>query len=151
MALLLGSEPAPGFRRNPAYTIDIEAFPSKVALFVDEVSVAETHGAILLRETSHKPVLYIPQQDVKARLLTTIDRTSYCPYKGNASYYTLTVQGQVFDGAFWSYRSPYQEVAEIAGYFGFYANLLDVKIDGKAVDLTASSWFQDRELDDSGY
>lgn len=151
MALLSGVEPAPGFRRNPSYRVDIEAFSSKLALSVDETPVAVTNGALLMQESNHKPVLYIPKHDIKARLLTPIDRTSYCPFKGNASYYSLSVAGQVFDGAFWSYGSPYQEVAEIAGYLGFYANLLDVKIDGQPVDLTSPSWLQDIGLDEADY
>lgn len=79
--------------------------------------IADTRRALVLQEASYPPVHYIPREDADMRLLERTDHTSYCPYKGEASYYS--VRGGTAN-AVWSYEAPYDPVAEIRDHLAFY-------------------------------
>jgi uncharacterized protein (DUF427 family) len=89
--------------------------------------VADTTRALTLREASYPPVQYIPIQDVDQALLTASATQTYCPYKGDASYYSITADGARPD-AVWSYREPYDAVADIAGHVAFYTDQVDIVV-----------------------
>jgi uncharacterized protein (DUF427 family) len=87
-----------------------------------------------LREANYPPVQYIPLDDVDPTLLAASDTQTYCPYKGDASYCSITLpQGQDGEGqlvdAVWSYREPYQAVAPIAGHVAFYATKAEIAVE----------------------
>jgi uncharacterized protein (DUF427 family) len=95
-----------------------------VARFGAQV-IADTTRALTLREANYPPVQYIPLEDVDQTLLTASASQTYCPYKGDASYYSLTA-GTGQPDAVWSYREPYDAVAGIAGHVAFYTDRVDV-------------------------
>lgn len=148
MSAFGGAGPAPGFQQRPDHEVSIDHLGAHVTLAADGVTVASSAGALVVQETGHAPVLYIPKADFRSRFLAPADRRTYCPFKGEASYYSLTMRNLTIDYAFWVYETPYDEAAEIAGYLGVYANLLEVTINGQAVDLTAPSWLVDLENGD---
>ncbi|MCW3031795.1 MAG: hypothetical protein QOK19_1947 [Solirubrobacteraceae bacterium] len=106
---------------GPDHPITIEANPARVLVRVGDTIVADTRAALTLREASYPPVQYVPLEDVDSSLLTATDHATYCPYKGDASYYTIAV-GEGGENAVWEYREPYAPVAEIKGHVAFYAN-----------------------------
>jgi uncharacterized protein (DUF427 family) len=90
--------------------------------------VAETDAALTLQESTYPAVQYVPLADVAPAALVRSDTTSYCPYKGEASYYHVSAAGRTVDDAIWTYEQPYPAVAEIAGHVAFYADKADVSV-----------------------
>jgi uncharacterized protein (DUF427 family) len=87
--------------------------------------VADTRRALVLREASYKPVFYIPRDDARMALFTRTAHSTHCPYKGDASYYTITAGNRTAENAIWSYETPFPAMAEIAGCLAFYPNRVD--------------------------
>ena len=110
---------------GPEHPITIEPTGTRVVARVGTQIVADTTRALTLREASYPPVQYIPLEDVDQTLLTASATQTYCPYKGDASYYNITADGGRPD-AVWSYREPYDAVAGIAGHVAFYTDQVDI-------------------------
>jgi uncharacterized protein (DUF427 family) len=87
--------------------------------------IADTREALTLQEASYAPVQYIPRKDVDMKLLQRTDHTTYCPYKGDCSYYSIPNGGEKSANAVWTYESPYPAVARIKDYVAFYPNRVD--------------------------
>jgi uncharacterized protein (DUF427 family) len=100
---------------GPDHQITIEPTGARVMVVAGAQIVADTTRALTLREANYPPVQYIPLEDVDQTLLTASAAQTYCPYKGDASYYSITAGGGRVD-AVWSYRAPYEAVAVIAGH-----------------------------------
>ena len=105
--------------------ISIEPSPRRVRVRFAGRTVAESDRALVLREGSHPPVYYLPREDADLALLRRTDHATRCPYKGEASYYTVTVDGRTAENAVWSYEAPYAAVAAIAGHLAFYPGRVD--------------------------
>ncbi len=104
---------------GPDHPITIEPNPARVIVRAGGRVVADTTRALTLREASYRPVQYVPIADVDPAALEPSDHTSYCPYKGDASYYSLTgVENG--ENAAWEYRRPHPAMARIAGHVAFY-------------------------------
>ncbi len=92
--------------------------------------VAATDEALTLQEASYPAVQYIPRRDVVAERLKPSDTETYCPFKGDASYYhVVTETGQTVDDAIWTYEKPYPAVSAIAGHVAFYPDKADVTVE----------------------
>jgi uncharacterized protein (DUF427 family) len=87
--------------------------------------IAETTRARMLNEAGYRPVAYIPREDADASLFVRSDHTTYCPYKGDASYYSIKVGDKTAENAIWSYEEAYPAVAAIEGHLAFYPNRVD--------------------------
>ena len=87
--------------------------------------IAETTQALTLREASYKPVHYIPRGDADMSLLARTTHSTYCPYKGDASYFSIGVDGRKVENAVWSYEHPFPAMAEIKDYLAFYPSRVD--------------------------
>jgi uncharacterized protein (DUF427 family) len=109
------------------HPITIEAAPHRLRVRFAGRIVADSARALLLAEASYNPVAYIPRQDVDMALLARTDRKTRCPYKGEASYYSIHVDGdgRIAENAVWSYEQPLPDVAEIAGHMAFYPDRVD--------------------------
>jgi uncharacterized protein (DUF427 family) len=105
---------------GPDHPIVIEKNPERVVVRVGDQVVADTTAALALREADYPAVQYIPLADVDQAFLKETDTSTYCPYKGDASYYTLVTAGGELTDVIWTYREPYPAVAEIAGHVAFY-------------------------------
>jgi uncharacterized protein (DUF427 family) len=110
---------------GPDHPIAIEANPHRIRVVLGGFIVAETTNALTLREGALPPVQYIPRRDVQMDLLEPTEHRTHCPYKGDASYYTVTAGGLVRENAVWSYEAPYPAVGTIAGYVAFYPSKVD--------------------------
>jgi uncharacterized protein (DUF427 family) len=110
---------SPGFAKNPGYAIALSRPTHRIRLVFNDETIADSGNVLLMQEQNHAPVCYFPQSDVAMRFLQRTDHSTHCPYKGDASYWTLSV-------------APYAEVAEIEGYVAFYRDRMD-------------GWFEDGE------
>ncbi|MEV6995948.1 DUF427 domain-containing protein [Streptomyces sp. NPDC093228] len=106
---------------GPDHPITIEDNPERVVVRVAGAVIADTTRALTLREAAYAPVQYIPLDDVDSSLLTPSSSETYCPYKGDASYYSIRVAGhETIPDAVWTYEKPYEAVEAIAGHVAFY-------------------------------
>jgi uncharacterized protein (DUF427 family) len=90
------------------HPISIDANPSHVVVIVGGKVIADTHNALTLREASYPPVQYIPRRDVDMTALTRSEHTTHCPYKGDASYYSIPAGGDRSANAVWTYETPFE-------------------------------------------
>jgi len=110
---------------GPDHPISIKANPSRVTVRVGSRVIADTRDALTLREASYPPVQYIPRRDVDMSALTRSTHTTYCPYKGDASYYDIPAGGSRSINAVWTYETPFEATAQIKEYVAFYADRVD--------------------------
>lgn len=103
----------------------VEDVPRRIRVVFNGVVIADTLRAVRVLETSHPPVYYIPPEDIRIAYLQRTDRTSFCEFKGQASYYTVTVGERVAEDAAWGYDQPTAGYERIAGYVAFYASRVD--------------------------
>lgn len=88
--------------------------------------IADSADALLLREASYPPVVYFPRADVSMEYLARTDHSTHCPYKGDASYYTLNMDGEYAENAVWTYETPIDDVGLIRERLAFYPNLVEI-------------------------
>ena len=114
---------------DATHPIIIRPTRARVTVRVGGTVVAETENALSLAEASYPVVQYIPIEDVHQELLRPTATESYCPFKGEASYYTLTTpDGRTETDLIWTYEHPYDAVAQIAGHVAFYADRADITV-----------------------
>ena len=110
---------------GPEHPISVEGNPSRVVVSVAGRVIADTREALTLREAHYPAVQYIPRKDVDMAQLTRSDRTTYCPYKGDAAYFSIPVGGERSIDAVWTYETPYTAVAGIKDHLAFYPDRVD--------------------------
>jgi uncharacterized protein (DUF427 family) len=110
---------------GPDHPITIAANPYRVVVRVAGKVIADTTDALTLREASYPPVQYIPRRDVDMAALTRSEHTTYCPYKSDASYYSIPAGGERSRNAVWTYENPFEAMAQIKDYVAFYPDRVD--------------------------
>lgn len=110
---------------GPDHPITITPNPQHVRVIFNGRIVADTRRALTLREASYPPVHYIPREDIEMAVLERTTHATHCPYKGDASYFSLKVDGRVSENAIWSYEEPYAAVGSIKEHLAFYPNRVD--------------------------
>jgi uncharacterized protein (DUF427 family) len=110
---------------GPEHPISIEANPSRVLVKAAGKVIADTRDALTLREASYPAVQYIPRRDVDMAALARSEHTTYCPYKGDASYYSIPAGGDRSRNAVWTYEAPFEAMAQIKDYLAFYPDRVD--------------------------
>jgi uncharacterized protein (DUF427 family) len=110
---------------GPDHPITIERSPARIVVSVAGRIVADTQEALTLREAAYPAVQYIPRKDVDMALLKRTDHATYCPYKGDCSYFSIPLGGNRSTNAVWSYEAPYAPVAAIKDYLAFYPERAD--------------------------
>ena len=110
---------------GPDHPITIERNPAHIVVTLAGRVVADTRDALTLREAAYPAVQYIPRKDVDMALLARTDHATYCPYKGDCSYYSIPLGGERSKNAVWSYEAPYAAVTPIKDYLAFYPNRVD--------------------------
>ena len=110
---------------GPDHPISIETNPSSVVVTLGGKVIADTRDALTLREASYPDVQYIPRRDVDMAALTRSEHTTYCPYKGDASYYSIPAGGDRSLNAVWTYETPFEAMAQIKDYVAFYPDRVD--------------------------
>ena len=115
----------PVLQPGPNHPITVEKNPARVTVTVAGHVVADTRRALTLQEANYPAVQYIPIEDVDRSLLARTETGSYCPFKGDASYYSIPVGGDRSVDAIWVYEDPHQAVAEIKDHVAFYPDRVD--------------------------
>ncbi len=110
---------------GPDHPITVTSNRERVLVRVAGALIADTREALILQEASYPPVQYIPRKDVDMNLLQRTDHSSYCPFKGDASYYSIPSGGDKSVNAVWSYENPYPAVSQIKDYVAFYPSRVD--------------------------
>lgn len=118
----------PVLEPSAAHPITVTPTGRHVTVRVNGAVVAETDDALTLQEAKYPAVQYIPLRDVAEDALRPSDTATYCPFKGDAGYFHVTVGGQTVEDAVWTYRAPYPAVADIAGHVAFYPDKADITV-----------------------
>jgi uncharacterized protein (DUF427 family) len=116
---------------GPDHPITVERTGSRVRVTAGGRTIADTQDALTLQESTYPPVLYIPLADVDSTVLVQSDSATYCPYKGDAGYYSLKAEdGSVAEDKVWTYTHPYPAVAEIKDHVAFYPDVVEIEVAG---------------------
>jgi uncharacterized protein (DUF427 family) len=110
---------------GPDHPITIKRNEGRVTVTLGGRVIADTRAALTLREAAYPPVQYIPRKDVDMAVLTRSETTTYCPYKGEAAYFSIPAGGDRSVDAIWTYEAPYSAVAEIKDHLAFYPDRID--------------------------
>jgi uncharacterized protein (DUF427 family) len=122
------ANPAPGYLKKPEHRVDLLPEPRRVRVTFAGQVVADTTAALALREADYPAVQYIPRADVDFTQLERTDHQTYCPYKGDASYYSVLPAGADGVNAVWTYEQPYDAVADIREHLAFYPDKVSIEI-----------------------
>lgn len=124
---------------TPGHQITITPGAQRVVVSADGTVIADSTEALFLDETGLPTRYYVPREHVVVPLQPSEQRTN-CPFKGDASYWSAQVHGRVLEDIAWSYEDPIPERVEIKGRVAFFAERLDVEIDGERLDRPETPW-----------
>ena len=113
---------------GPDHPITVGKNPDRVVVKAGDQVIADTRDALSLQEASYPAVQYIPRKDVDLTLLERTDHRTYCPYKGDASYFSVLPAGAAGVNAVWTYEQPYDAVADIREFLAFYPDKVSIEI-----------------------
>jgi len=111
---------------GPDHPITVTPAGTTVTVRLGDRIIAKTDDALVLRESTYPAVYYLPLEAVDADVLEPSAHETYCPFKGDASYYSLRNGGSLSEDAVWSYVTPYDAVSEIAGHVAFYPDRVEI-------------------------
>jgi uncharacterized protein (DUF427 family) len=112
---------------GPDHPITISANPRRIRVTAGDTVIAETAHALTLKEASYPAVQYVPRGDAKMELLKRTERVTHCPYKGDASYFSIAADGKSIENAIWTYETPFPAMTEISGYLAFYPDKVRIE------------------------
>lgn len=124
----LATNPAPGYAKHPGHKITLTPVDRRMKVWLGCVAIADSGQVLVMREGDYAPVYYFPRGDVTVDLLTATDRATHCPFKGNASYWTIEAGDRTEENVAWSYESPYDEMVEIKGHIAFHDNRVKLEM-----------------------
>lgn len=117
----MSANPAPGYKKHPEHRITTKPAGARVQVKFKGEVIADSRDALVMQEGSYPPVFYFPRRDVKMERLTRTTHQTYCPFKGQASYFSLPGT----ENAVWSYEQPYDEMTAIRELLAFYPDKVD--------------------------
>ena len=112
---------------GPDHPITISANPRRIRVTAGDTVIADTTHALTLKEASYPAVQYVPRDDARMELLQRTDRVTHCPYKGDASYFSIAADGKTIDNAIWTYETPFPAMAEISGHLACYPDKVRIE------------------------
>lgn len=126
--------------RDPHKRVDVISSTRHVKVIVDGETIAETHNPTLLFEAGMPVRYYIPKMDVRLDLLQVSDRVTRCPYKGEASYYSVQTGERLHEDLVWYYTYPTAEAGGIKGLLCFFNERADIHVDGEQQERPHTNW-----------
>jgi uncharacterized protein (DUF427 family) len=111
---------------GPDHPITVTAKTARMQVTYNGHVIVDSRRALELKEASYKPVLYFPREDADMAYFTRTEHSTYCPYKGQASYFTLLMDGRFAENSVWTYETPYPAMAEIKDLVAFYPNQVEI-------------------------
>ena len=112
---------------GPDHPITITQNPRRVRVTAGDIVIAESSKALTLKEARYPAVQYVPREDTNMALLERTNRVTHCPYKGDASYYSVKADGKTLDNAIWTYETPFPAMTEITGHLAFYPDKVKIE------------------------
>ena len=112
---------------GPDHPITVKPAGGRVVVKKGDQVIVDTRDALILQESTYAPVFYVPRTDADMAALSRTAHHSYCPYKGEASYYSLPGESESSVNAIWTYETPYDAVSPIAGHLAFYADRVSIE------------------------
>ena len=132
MALTIGGGPLAGSSgpsnyeiKGPKHKLFFHPFPRRIRAAFGGETVLDSRDAMLVDETGLLPRVYVPSGDVRMDLLEGTDYSTHCPFKGDASYWTVKAGGKEAENAVWAYEAPNDEASWLEGYLSFYFEAMD--------------------------
>ncbi len=138
---------------GPDHPITLAANPRRVRVRVSDHVLADTADALTLQEADYAPVQYFPRADVETGFLSQTDKVTRCPYKGEATHYSMLVNGDLLENCAWSYEDPNPAVEAIRGRLAFYTDKVQVyeieerEGDARRGDAMVERWPEPAEAD----
>ena len=114
-------------KSDSPHGIAVTPHPGRVRVLFAGRTVVDTTRALALAEGSMRPVLYVPREDADMAAFAPTPRHTHCPFKGEASYFTLRAEGREAQNAVWSYEAPLPGVSAIAGHLAFYPDQVEIR------------------------
>jgi len=112
---------------GPDHPITITPSKERVRVTFNGKVVADSKRALVLQESTYKPVFYIPREDAQMALFERTTNATHCPYKGDASYFSVVANGKTLDNAIWTYETPFPAMTEISGHLAFYPDKVKIE------------------------
>jgi uncharacterized protein (DUF427 family) len=123
------ANPAPGYATKPEHRVDLLSETKRLRVTFAGTVIADSAATLRVEETGHGPVHYFPAKDVRLDLLRPTEHHTYCPFKGDCSYWTIALDGagggKHSENAVWAYRAPYDEAVGLADHYAFYKSRVD--------------------------
>lgn len=116
----------PGYAKHPEHTVTVAPFSGRVVVRAGDEIIADTRHALRLNEAKYPAVYYVPRADARMDRLVRTDHGTHCPFKGDASYFSIT---GVAENAVWSYEHPYDEVLAIREHLAFYPDKVRIDVE----------------------
>ena len=117
---------------GPDHPIHLSAAPGRVRAHFDGRVIADSDDVLMLKEADYPPVAYFPRGSVDMAYMGKTDKVTHCPYKGDASHYTLRFDGKIVENALWSYEDPYPAMEAIKDRIAFYPKVVDITTESSA-------------------
>jgi uncharacterized protein (DUF427 family) len=114
------------------HPISISPLNTRLIIKFKDVVVAQSDTALTLEEAKYPAVFYVPRSDIYPEHFLRTEHSTYCPYKGAASYFSLLALGETSENAVWSYEDPYPAMAQIKDHVAFYADRVTVELESVA-------------------
>ena len=121
------TNPAPGYKTHPEHKVDVTQFNGQIVVRADGTTLAESNEALIVSETNHDPVYYLPFESVDEKYLQDSMRVTRCPFKGKARHWNIKIGNHEIDNAVWAYEMPYDEALELAGLVAFYPSKVAIE------------------------
>ena len=121
----MSTNSAPGWKSRPDHRITTKSAGVRVRVTFNGEVIADSQEAVRMDEGTYAAVYYIPRKDAKMERFVRTAHSTYCPFKGHASYYTLSSGGRMSENAVWSYETPYDEMDVIKELLAFYPDKVD--------------------------
>ena len=122
---------------DPDHPITVTATPKRMQVRYGDHVIADSAMALTLQESTYPAVIYFPREDVSMEFFSRTEKTTHCPYKGDANYYTILMDGRFADNAVWTYEHPYPAMESIRDRLAFYPNQVEIYEVGDADDAAA--------------
>ncbi len=124
----ISANPAPGFAKHPDHQVQVSNFSGRVIVTHHGRVLAETENALRVEETGYQGVFYVPGADLNMDLFKPSTHSSYCPFKGHASYLNLVDAGELGKNITWGYEAPYDESGALKDHWAFYTDRVTVEV-----------------------
>jgi len=115
-------------RIDPNHPITVSRAPTRVQVLFGGHLLGDSGDVLVLREADYDPVFYFPRKDIEMAVLRATDKRTHCPYKGDASYFTIMRDATIVENVAWSYEQPLSGRSDIAGRLAFYPQYVEFRV-----------------------